>query len=76
MSQLHHIVYEIIQNPARVKNLLASLGNAPDAKLPAEEQVALQTVMQNGTIALSFNGYDFINEKAAQLVDLWIRPTD
>ncbi len=76
MSQLHHIVYEIIQNPARVKNLLASLGNAPDAKLTAEEQVALQTVMQNGTIALSFNGYDFINEKAAQLVDLWIRPTD
>lgn len=76
MSQLHHIVYEIIQNPARVKNLLASLGNAPDAKLTAEEQFALQTVMQNGTIALSFNGYDFINEKAAQLVDLWIRPTD
>lgn len=76
MSQLHHIVYEIIQNPARVKNLLASLGNAPDAKLTAEEQVALQTVMQNGTIALSFDGYDFINEKAAQLVDLWIRPTD
>lgn len=76
MSQLHHIVYEIIQNPARVKNLLASLGNAPDAKLTAEEQFALQTVMQNGTIALSFDGYDFINEKAAQLVDLWIRPTD
>ncbi|MCC6606497.1 MAG: hypothetical protein IT327_25035 [Anaerolineae bacterium] len=76
MSQLHHIVYEIIQNPARVKNLLATLDNAPDAKLTAEEQVALQTVMQNGTIALSFDGYDFINEKAAQLVDLWIRPTD
>lgn len=76
MSQLHQIVYEIIQNPARVKNLLASVGNVPDAKLTAEEKVALQTVMQNGTMALSFDGYDFINEKAAQLVDLWIRPTD
>ncbi len=76
MSQLHQVIYEIIQNPSHVKDLLASISNTPNAKLTTEEQYALQTVLQNGTLALSFDGYDYINEKAAQLVDLWVRPTD
>ncbi len=74
MSQLHKVVYEIIQNPSRVKDLLASLGNVPGAKLTAEEQYALQAVLQNGTLAMPLDGYDYVNEKAAHLVDLWIRP--
>ncbi|MCB8927542.1 MAG: hypothetical protein H6652_18165 [Ardenticatenaceae bacterium] len=76
MSQLHQVVYEIIQNPSRVKDLLASLGSAPSAKLTAEEQYALQAVLQNGTLAMPFDGHDYINEKAAHLVELWVRPTD
>jgi len=74
MSQLHQLVHKIAQNPAQIKEILASLKDPLSHQLAKEEETALHTVLQNGSLALNVGSRDCFNISSADLVNLWVRP--
>lgn len=70
MSHLHHIIHEIAQNPSQLKEILATAST----RLTAEEKVALQSVVGNGSLALSTQNLEQSKQPIAMLLNMWIRP--